>query len=90
MSDTNDLIDFISASLGTALGEIYQRLMIVINDISRFPVTPENRIEPLLIFVWNEFNQMQTEARGINHGPTESGGGHTSGRFHERQRGPIE
>ena len=75
MSDTNDLMNFISASLGTALDEIYQHLMIVINDISRVPVTPENRMEPLLIFLWNEFNKMQTEARGIKHGPTEPGGG---------------
>ena len=27
MSDTNDLMDFISASLGTTLDEIYQRLV---------------------------------------------------------------
>ena len=27
MSDTKDLMDFISASLGTALDEIYQRLI---------------------------------------------------------------
>ena len=27
MSDTNDLLDFISASLGTTLDEIYQRLV---------------------------------------------------------------
>ena len=42
-----------------------------------------------LPFDWIE-RKIQTEARGIVYGPAESGDGHISDQFYERQRGKVE
>ena len=79
MSDTNNLMDFISASLGTTLDEIYQRLMdcnFALEDpeLAMFTVAllsamgregrgDRSTTEVILMLVFDEFN---TAERGRN------------------------
>ena len=79
MSDTNNLMDFISASLGTTLGEIYQRLMdcnfaledpelamftvALLNSMGREGREDHSTTEVILMLAFDEFN---TAERGRN------------------------
>ena len=60
-----------------------------INDVSRAPVTPESKWEPLLVCLLNELKE-KYRPRLVVHDTTKPAGGHHSGRFHEWQRDTME
>ena len=66
-------------------------MMIGINDVSRVPVTPEAKWEPLLVCLLNELKEKyRPPTRGAVDNTTEPDGWHAGGGLHERQRDPME
>ena len=62
-------------------------IMLGTNDVSRAPVTPEIKWEPLLVCLLNE---LKAQACSVVHDTTKPAGGHHSGRLHEWQHDTVE